>query len=1236
MRSGCFIGLACLLTVTQAFAGYKFGVWQSKELPVGVIQNYDNGFVLSMPKTPGTRNYTIAIGNTPDVNVPAQYKLTFRLKGGKTNQNTLVDVHILTDPGNGKRWITHRAPAFSGDSQDWRTYVMGLDTDFHLSDAIWKVVQVKFHLNGAYNPNDHSEIEVRDIRFCSAHELGPQGISYAIHNTALTPYQQTKKPAMPPVKVAFDLDNEDKIAYVSLKDSTKFEEANQHLGFQNFLLKGLAAHTKGDQQNIPSEMGLEWQLFQIVDNNQDADVIVYSRAKPDPEKPHAIKGKKLLVFGSVADEDVKNAIPVQLKYLNQNDYAERYRLKQATQHKLLQGETLSQAAFGQYYSITAKPGATRIIDFENGQPCVVENTDAIYVATGIGAQLLPDAQYYDRFLIRAILYLVNRTDAFSTVDRVKDKLLDSARKTDQAIIDQIRKETPEATTGTWQVGQSSNNFGRFGYNIAEGLLHYSLRRDLASEVGPRSFRVDLPTNSTNNQAKLEIESVNWVGKTMKITQEGGTFTQQVSLLSPFVCYSKLPKSIMLAVENLADMAIFETSQGMKSIKLQGQTVLYDKASHGSLKRPWILIHKVGNTHPLLLVFPRNPERLTIREYEGTIEGFTIELAGNNDTFLAGWPWGTAQTQTDEWTENLPLAIRDKLDLQAKMALNFPVHAQEIFKIDEKSNKVRIIQRTEHHYWENDWNIPKFAYGIMPPLMAIAEREKLIVTRDMVDVASPTEGKLEDLDLASIYGPTLAVLGRSTLTYSLDLPDIDACIVTPDFNMDHRWIEAANKAFQGGVKWSWGGRAPYELLQFDIPGGGRGGDNISPFTWQFGLTTALQGYFLLSDSNRALLRMRVNHRFVEPLDQYQYKNMARHRMEPFSGLQYPVMFRSIYPLGVSYEENQGTKYNYGDCNEASSVIAWVADLLAERFGFQDLVKANWSYLKYNMTHQKVMDDWAYHAGSCREDGAGAWIDMLNGEYAGFISHARAARIAKDKAEQDDAIYRAAKRSVPTLVRLRFHTWMNQPSDPKAPGRTISLVTGFGEYGPKTYPNPLRNNSNVASAMDLFDFSQGAPGALFQLYDKYVKHDVQQYMLNFSIPTLTESGKIACNERYLQPIAFFKTPEMNLELYADQIIESKADFWQRDWPGITVAYPLALTLATTLNAPILTNCVNAKIIDFTFEPATKKLTLELEASESSLATLISPKAMMVNNQQITVTQGTTKLPLKPGKNIIEANY
>jgi len=69
---------------------------------------------------------------------------------------------------------------FSGDSPDWRTVVMGLDSDFHLSDAMWKVTQVKFHLNGDKNPNVYSEIEVKDIRFVGAEALGPDGVDYVV------------------------------------------------------------------------------------------------------------------------------------------------------------------------------------------------------------------------------------------------------------------------------------------------------------------------------------------------------------------------------------------------------------------------------------------------------------------------------------------------------------------------------------------------------------------------------------------------------------------------------------------------------------------------------------------------------------------------------------------------------------------------------------------------------------------------------------------------------------------------------------------------------------------------------------------------------------------------------------------------------------------------------------------------------------------------------------------------
>ncbi|MBR4370179.1 MAG: hypothetical protein IKS92_03980, partial [Victivallales bacterium] len=115
--------------------GYQFIVWQSPELPKGEIEQDGNWFKLSMRKTAGTRNYTIAIGNIPDVQVPAQYKLAFKIRGGRLNRNTRIGVHILTDPGAGKKWVTHRADEFSGDSQDWRTVVMGLDSDFHLADA---------------------------------------------------------------------------------------------------------------------------------------------------------------------------------------------------------------------------------------------------------------------------------------------------------------------------------------------------------------------------------------------------------------------------------------------------------------------------------------------------------------------------------------------------------------------------------------------------------------------------------------------------------------------------------------------------------------------------------------------------------------------------------------------------------------------------------------------------------------------------------------------------------------------------------------------------------------------------------------------------------------------------------------------------------------------------------------------------------------------------------------------
>ncbi len=1250
MKTWACCCLACFWIMMNTAQGYQFIVWQSPELPKGEIEQDGNWFKLSMRKTAGTRNYTIAIGNTPDVQVPAQYKLAFKIRGGKLNRNTRIGVHILTDPGAGNKWVTHRADEFSGDSQDWRTVVMGLDSDFHLADAMWKVVQVKFHLNGDKNPHGYSEIEVKDIRFVGAEQLGPEGVDYVVKmNQRLKIamqhpiYTSSTELRERPVAVYFDLDNEDTEAFIPPRNSKEvYHESNMDNGFRGLLLRGTDNRYRGQgTAGLDVLLPNESHLMELVENAEDADVIVYSRAKADDSVKHVLPGKKMIVFGPVADDDVKASLPVKLTYLDTHDYAARKRLKLAKKHPIFEKEKLNEAAFGVYYDMKLKSGAKHVLDFEDGRPCVVERKGVIYAATGLGAQILPDSFYYDRFLLKAILYLAGREKSFAQLDETKTALEEHGRLQIEKYVEQTKFATPESLSGKWRMGMSHNNFGRFGYSIPEGLLCCSLRKDLGIENGAQAFRVDVPlpmVKPNAGPATLEIESISWTGKRMKVSNSGYSYYQEVSLLSPFVRYDMMPQTMDLTLENVAEYAVFQTGDEIQQVKLTEKPDFYtpNTSRDNNLKRPWVLLYRSGEQCPVLMVFDSFPLQMTARVEDGSVTGIRFTCGRDSGFLLCGWPFGSRAVDTSNWIHGLPEQVIVRLDLMAKMALSYPSACGEIYKVDRGAKQVRIVQRTHHHWQRNSWNIPKFEYGVMPPLMAFADEEGILVSRGLADNDAPAEGVLVNLQTPTRFGPMKAVLGRSTLTYSIDLPNVEADIMTPGYVADDTWLKEANDAFAGGVKWSWGGGAKYEIMRYDAPNGYRGGDNMNPFGWHFGLSTSLQGYFMLNAENRAKLRERVNHRYVEALEQYQYKAFARHRTEPFSGLRYPVMFRSIYPLGVNYADGEGTKFNYGDCNEASVVETWVGELLAERFGMKSIIQANWPFYKYNVLHQKVMDDWAYHASSCRENGSGAWIDMLNGEYSGMISHARLAAMMGDEAEEDDAIYRAAKRMVPTLIRLRYHKYIGEPDDLTDAKRTISLVTGFGEYGVKTYPKPLQVNNNVAAAMDLFDFSQGAPGSLYRLYMKYALPEVQSYMELAAIPALIGKDGFQSNERYLQAISYFMTPAMKLQEWTDDVIEHKRKFWTSDWPGMTAAYPLSLAMWRKTSGPMVTVCHEANVKEMMFETEARRLIMNVEATERTEIELSAPKSLKVNGKHVGVLEETVRLPLKKGDNQVEALY
>lgn len=1235
MKCAC---LALLLITGAAIAAdLPFAPYQAKHLPTAELTTIPRGFRLSFNNQEGKDNYAIAIANTGGMIVPAQHKLVMKLRGHAKNKNTSVAVHILTAQDGSDKWTTHYSKSVSGDGTDDRTLILGLDSDFHLADAQWDLRQIKIHLNGRENPNGFSALDVRDLRIAAPDELGVAGDFVVMPTPEQLPPRNRPAPApatLPspgltkPVTVFFDLDNEDRAAFIARKQSgIQPPERNNHDGFRGYLLKGAEG------------------LVELVEEPDLAEIVVYSRAAAAPDAAHVHPGKKLLVYGQVADADVLARLPLRWQRRDGDEYVERLPLLATpASRELLAGATLSPSAFARYFDLTPANDAQRLIDFADQSPCVLRSADTMYVAAGIGTGIIPDGQFYDRFLLQAIVYLTRGKDALALLEQRSQALSDQQQRADRDLVSRVATAAgiPANQRDAYRVGMSKDNFGRFGYSVGEGLTIANISSNTMVSNGRQNYLLTVPEQV--GQRALAVTAIDWVGKTYRITCGSLSYDLQFSLLTPYIRYGfGTNQQALMLPENLADHAILVTAKGARHCDIRQQDVLYDRQRDGDLAQPWLLLFRNGDCRPLHVVFSHQPQAITVNVQDGAIED--IRFHGTPDQplgdILCGWPCGAKDVNATPWVDALPMNTLTRLALFTAIAVNYPAGCDEIFRIDPQTQRVHIVQMTRFQPIATAWRTVPRDIALMPPLMAFAAEENLLVH---------PESPLQDLDLPSKYGPGKAVMDSAVLRYAIDL-HIARDIILPDIDTADPWREQFNALFAGGVRWSWGGGAPANNVSPALPGGGRGGDNICPFTWQFGLTTALQGYHLLTPENRAKLRQRVQRRFIEPLDLFQYKNHARHRREPFSGLEYPVTFRSIYALGVNYADGFGTGYQYGDVNEACSVITWLGEQLADHCGLRPLAETNWAYFKYVMRHQMLIDDWAYHAGSCREDGAGAWIDMLNGEYAGMLSYARLAAIVGDQPTHEHALYRAAKKAVPTIARLRFHRFLGEPVPFGDPKRSLAVVTGFNEFtGAQAYRLPLRLNGNIITAMDLFDFSQGAPGTLYRLYDRYAKPELLAYLHAYTIPAFTSPDGFQAGFRYLQPLAWFQADDDHLNQWTNELFARLSDHSAKDWPGITVPYPVGLVMARKYHAPVLEQCQSLQLTEATYDVQQRQLKLSIQADAHSRAVIPTPKALSVNGHSVdtpialtvngrsvdTPIADTMPLPLQPGQNTIQAQY
>jgi hypothetical protein len=112
----------------------------------------------------------------------------------------------------------------------------------------------------------------------------------------------------------------------------------------------------------------------------------------------------------------------------------------------------------------------------------------------------------------------------------------------------------------------------------------------------------------------------------------------------------------------------------------------------------------------------------------------------------------------------------------------------------------------------------------------------------------------------------------------------------------------------------------------------------------------------------------------------------------------------------------------------------------------------------------------------------------------------------------------------------------------------VVLGFHENeGAKYYNAPLENNRYIKHAVDLFDFSQGFPGAMSTLYRQRVLPEVQTYLAEQAIPALIDKQGHFDSLRYLTVLAQFCDKNVPLEKYADDALTKYGESLRYDRPG-----------------------------------------------------------------------------------------
>ncbi len=564
----------------------------------------------------------------------------------------------------------------------------------------------------------------------------------------------------------------------------------------------------------------------------------------------------------------------------------------------------------------------------------------------------------------------------------------------------------------WRNGIPAEGFGRFGYQMSNGLLTVNLEDDGIFYQTDQSFlnlRFGNGAPQETSWRKMKAGSDHMVIAQLKRFRDAKENKVTSRAFGEFDA-SRLPEryiASILAPGFLIDSrdSVFTVSPTMdlgtphllfpeKDGKLRWATGEIDLST---LSEGWaLLFFEKRPGQPVLLAFDRKPQK-AVREGNGI--GI---LFGQPRGFLGiGTPAGNRHySGTIGTTDAATARLAETSRKLAALLRNYPLQSQMKFKCT--GDRVDFAEQFRFLSWRNEWGESGETYLPCPPLVSFGADQNYPVTFP--------EGAPEPFGLNTKYGPyRVWPLSKTDAgRYSLPLPSADNTIYpnVPSNPLSAKIAAAISTEI---------GDEPRQLLS---------GDGLGCW-WMLASGAMAQPLFNPEQQSKIAANWKKRVEFVlSPRPWFR-------RTEPYSGISYPL----------SFAWTDRAQEIQGDPNSGIGATLSGLSNYARFTGDWETLAENWEMIRRIPLYFYYSHDWTMMQAGCREHTAASAIDM---DVITFEGAAGLARMAKALGKEDDL---AAARML--LARYALSDSMKwkalayrRPDLPKEKWNAIGI--GFNEF------------------------------------------------------------------------------------------------------------------------------------------------------------------------------------------------